>query len=267
MDSHSPLDRIHLTSFVFLPNSPLFSNTIIKSKSNKTPSPIKSLTNDPTGYFRTSTNKAIVPGTAPEKLEYGDIDILVDKRLPGFNRTKLLEALDAKLAARPGHISSFAIPVPGELDKYFRLGIHVCKQGYYKWETMRYSYGDLWHIISTIVTRYELMLNSTGLYIRVALQRGDIKRDRLLCLISSPREMMEFLGLDTVQYSSRFGTIDKGFRWCAASRLFRRDIFEKESVSDNGRRGQCITNLLPSGCLNSPRRMGSGRRTHLIVYH
>lgn len=38
-------------------------------------------------------------------------------------------------------------------------------------ETMKYSYGDLWHIISTIVTRYELILNNIGLYIRVALQR------------------------------------------------------------------------------------------------
>ena len=120
---------------------------------------------------------------------------------------------------------------------------------------MKCSYGDLWHIISTIVTRYELMLNNTGLYIRVALQKGDIKREGLFCLKSSPQEMMEFLRLDAVQYSSRFGTIDEGFRWCAASRLFRSDIFEKESVRDNGRRGQCIANLLPSGCL------------HLIVHH
>ena len=101
-----------------------------------------------------------------------------------------------------------------------------------------YSYGDLWYIIGTIVTRYDLTLNDTGLYIRVALQRGDVKREGLICLTSSPREMMEFLGLDAVQYSSRFGTIDEAFRWCAASRVFRSDVFEKESVSDKEARIQ-----------------------------
>ena len=109
-----------------------------------------------------------------------------------------MEALGAKHSTKPGHTSSFAIPVPGELDKYFQLDIHVCKQGYCEWETMMYLYGDLWHIIGAIVTRYDLTLNDTGLYIRVALKRGDVKREGLLCQTSSPREMMEFLGLDAV---------------------------------------------------------------------
>ena len=57
VDMHLPLGLIRLTSFVCLLSNTLFSKSTFKSKSNIPHSPVKSSTNDPTGYFRTSTTK------------------------------------------------------------------------------------------------------------------------------------------------------------------------------------------------------------------
>lgn len=180
--------------------------------------------------------RAITPIEAPEKKDYGDIDILVDHELSGFNSGNLAGILSAKLSLRAGRTSSFAIPLPGISDAYFQLDIRLCRKDHFEWETMIHSYGDLCHIVGATVTRFGLAINDTGLHLRIAEIDMTHKKDALLFLTHNPREIMDFLGLDAHTLENGFKTLDEVFKWAASSRLFRKRFFVKDVISEKEER-------------------------------
>lgn len=175
--------------------------------------------------------RTIVPPEAPEKGDHGDIDVLVDGPRLNLSGRDLEQALGADAHIKAGVISSFAIRIPGDDNSYFQLDVHLCKKGCFEWANVIHAYGDLWHIIGSMVTRFGFAINDSGLHICVGQAKETNKRDCLLLLTSDPQEMMEFLGLDKDQYEKGFSTLDELFEWAISMPFFRRKVFEKETVS------------------------------------
>ena len=180
--------------------------------------------------------RAIVPPQAPEKDDHGDIDFLVQEPLSNFTIQDLATELGAKESMKAGGISSFGIRISEDKEDFFQLDIHQCKKKDFEWESVIYSYGDIWHIIGSVVTRFGLAINNTGLHARIKEIEKTSKKTSLLLLTTNPQEMMDFLGLDGTRYHKGFSTLDELFEWATAMPLFRRSIFEKETASGKNER-------------------------------
>lgn len=174
-------------------------------------------------------NRVVVPPEAPEKDDHGDIDALVDEALFKFTSQDLQKALGADAYIRAGRTTSFAIRLAENGSDFFQLDVGTCKKGCLEWESLIYAYGDLWHIIGSTVTRFDLAINDCGLHARV---KESNSKDSLLHLTSNPQKMMDLLGLDVSRYDEGFFTLDELFEWTTSTPLFRRRIFEKETNSE-----------------------------------
>lgn len=180
--------------------------------------------------------RVVVPPEAPEKSDHGDIDFLTDEPLFSFTVQDLELALGADAHTKAGGTTSFAIRMLKDSNNFFQLDVHVCKKGCIEWESVIYAYGDLWHIIGSIVTRFGLVINDSGLYACIEEIEEANKKASLLLLTSKPREMMDFLGLDDLQYEKGFSTLDELFEWACSMPLFRKKFFEKETISGKEKR-------------------------------
>ncbi len=188
---------------------------------------------DHTGSVLTKFYKRVyVPPEAPEKTDHGDIDVLVDETLFNVTAEDLVKALDAKAHTKAGGNSSFAIQTPEDSEKFFQLDIHPCKNGYFEWESVLYSYGDIWIIIGSIATRFGLAINNHGFHIRVEELEVTRRKESLLLLTNKPQEIMEFLGLDGGRYAEGFITLDEIFEWATAMPFFRQEFFVREPVTN-----------------------------------
>ena len=180
-----------------------------------------------------SYSRVVVPPEAPEKSDHGDIDVLVDGPLFNFTAQDLAQELGAMDYTKAGGTSSFAIRTSEDSDCFFQLDVKRCKQGCFEWESVIYSYGDIWHIIGSVATRFGLKINDSGLYARIGEIEATNRKDALLLLTSNTLDMMSFLGLDCFRYEKGFSTLDELFEWAVAMPLFRRRFFEKETTSAN----------------------------------
>lgn len=189
-------------------------------------------------YYR----QAVVPPPAPEKIDHGDIDVLVTEPLRQVLREELAQALDARNHMSGGaHANSFAIRVPDTDDesdgeRYLQLDVRISWKERFEWEKTIYSYGDLWHIIGSAATRFSLMINDAGLHIRLAGVEDKYQKDCVLFLTRDPSDIMAFLGLDQGAFRKGFDTLDEIFGWAVGSRIFRRNVFEKEIISEKQQR-------------------------------
>lgn len=175
--------------------------------------------------------RVVVPPEAPEKGDHGDIDFLAIEPLFNFTGQDLELGLGADAHIKAGGTTSFAIRISKDSNNLFQLDVHLCKKECFEWERVIYAYGDLWHIIGFIVTRFGLAINDSGLHARVEEIEETNKKDSLLLLTSEPREMMAFLGLDSLRYGRGFSTLDEVFEWASSMPLFRKNFFEKETIS------------------------------------
>ena len=195
----------------------------------------------------------VVPPEAPEKSDHGDIDVLVDEPLFRFTGQDLAKELGAEARMKAGATNCFALRISGDSDNFFQLDVHQCKKGCFEWESVIYSYGDIWRIIGSTVTRFGLAINDSGLHARIEEVEATHRKDSLLLLTGNPHEMMEFLGLDVARYKRGFATLDEIFGWATSMPLFPKKLFEKENVSEKERRArekrpmywQFVTEWLP----------------------
>ena len=181
-------------------------------------------------------SRVIVPPEAPEKVDHGDIDVLIDEPLFKFTIEDLKHALNAEAHTKAGYVSSFAIQLPEDRDKYFQLDIQTSKKGSLEWASVIYGYGDIWHIIGSTVTRFGLALDDSGLHARVKKIEGSSRKYCLLFLTGDPQEMMDFLGLDGLKYEKGFSNLDELFDWAVSMPFFRTKIFQKETTSADQQR-------------------------------
>ena len=194
-------------------------------------------------------DRVYTPAEAPEKLDYGDIDILVDRPLHNFTRETLAHALGAVDHLKQRSVSSFAIPISESGGEYLQLDVHACHPDIFEWETTLYAYGDLWRILGCCANRHGLAINDSGLHLRIPEIDKTHPKDSLLHLTSDPRDIMDFLGLDFDAFITGFATLDEAFTWATSSRFFIRRPFEKVSPSKKDDRPmyrQFVTEWLPA---------------------
>ena len=181
-------------------------------------------------------NRVIVPPEAPEKVDHGDIDVLVDEPLFNFTSEDIKQALGAEAHMKAGRTNCFAIQLSDDGDRYFQLDIQTCKKGSLEWASVIYGYGDIWHIIGSAVTRFDLAIDDSGLHARVKKIEGTNRKDCRLFLTSDPQKMMDFFGLDGLKYQKGFSTLDELFEWAVSMPYFQKKIFQKETTSADQKR-------------------------------
>ena len=153
-----------------------------------------------------------------------------------FTSEDIKQALGAEAHQKAGRTNCFAIQLSEDDDRYFQLDIQSCKKGSLEWASVIYGYGDIWHIIGSTVTRFDLAIDDSGLHARVKKIGGTNRKDCRLFLTSDPQEMMDFLGLDGLKYEKGFPTLDELFEWAVSMPYFRKNIFQKETTSADQQR-------------------------------
>ncbi|KAF2153419.1 hypothetical protein K461DRAFT_293683 [Myriangium duriaei CBS 260.36] len=184
---------------------------------------------------------------APEKQDHGDIDFLVQQPFPDTNTDTLVQALDAVDVARPkgdSTITSFAVPYSDHstgATKHAQVDLQVCPGNTIEWMTHRWSYSTSWDILGYVVRPFGFTPNDVGLYLRIEEGEGNSKKGKakgnMLFLSSSPRPIVEFLGMSWAEFEAGFDTLDQLFGWLATCRLLRRrnDVVEDGNARDRAR--------------------------------
>ncbi|CAF9942118.1 hypothetical protein IMSHALPRED_003213 [Imshaugia aleurites] len=106
----------------------------------------------------------------------------------------------------------------------------------YEWENVVYAYGDIWQVIGATVTHFGLTINDSGLHARIKEIEGTNKKGGLRFLTRDPLAMMDLIGLDGPRYEEGFSSLDELFEWAISMPLFRRKVFERETIS--GKQGR-----------------------------
>lgn len=195
--------------------------------------------------LRTFFVQAECPIEAPEKSDYGDIDILVStplKDAAAGSADEIARAIGAVTHKRTSGnpTTHFAVPWPTTLPddddnnnktgaeaeaeagaKYIQLDLHLCPTPTaFAWELFHHSHGDLWNIIGSSIRRLGLTPSNSGFYVRIEELESRNKNAARVLLTKSPGETLRFLGLDEKRYWSRFGSVKEMFRYAASCRFF-----------------------------------------------
>ena len=257
----------------------------------------------PIVYYRVKVNlvaklksffaEVSVPHEAPEKLDHGDIDILLhtpltvprDHLFSEAHISAIREVLGAVRHEKrgPGQ-RSLAIPIP-ELDAvtdegqiqeaYVQVDLtHCSSSSTLRWLMLVQSYGDVFQAIGVSLRPLGLAFLPECFIARIPQSTfserpedaasggyGHNKRDRELNLSSDPDAVLEFLGLDVGKWHDGFSTQDEVFRWIVRGRFFDRRTFERaeEEVGDK----DYNKNVLSQELWSSKQRNREKRRKRL----
>ncbi|KAL9080820.1 MAG: hypothetical protein Q9157_000516 [Trypethelium eluteriae] len=186
--------------------------------------------------------KAAVPPEAPEKLDYGDIDVLVEQHFGhrGLSIQQIASLLQAKRHVSHGDSMSFAVKLPSELEDtsvpFAQLDISTCRQGDLEWGFFMNSYGDLWQIIGLTIRDLGLTASDRGLHVRIPeIEVHNAKESRLF-MTHDPVLTMQFMGLDEKRFGAGFNTENEMFAWIAGGRLFSGSNCEQRQNSNDRQR-------------------------------
>lgn len=184
---------------------------------------------------------AAVPLEAPEKADYGDIDILVSAPLTSSGAgpdALLATALEAKAVVRSGPLTSFAVPYPGSdgCSLYLQLDIHECPAETFRWQLFHESNGDLWNMLGTTLRRFGLTANDVGFHARVPeIEHKDRKKSFVL-LTMEPDAVLAFLALDGQMYWTGFETLEGLWRYVCGCRFFTPGVYRRADLKANDRK-------------------------------
>lgn len=193
---------------------------------------------------------------APEKIEHGDIDILVEGPLkPSSSIKELQSALGAVTYIDSPPTAYFAI-WDSQLEAYAQLDVHVCQQGGIEWECFHRAYGDLWNILKVMGKPFGISVNYTG--IRISAESIEKRKNKanMLFLTASAQEAIEFFGCDWGQYQRGFQTVEELFAFCAQCRFIHHEEIawgQRDEGKWKEKRPLCrrwVTEYLPSVMAN-----------------
>ena len=193
-------------------------------------------------WFRPYFAQIAAPPEAPEKVDHGDIDILVEQRQDkvGLSAQDIADMLEAERHVTQGNSLSFAVKLPLEQGDtsvpFAQLDIHVCHRGYLEWECFMQSYGDLWQIIGLTIRDLGLTATDRGLHVRIPEIETENAKESRLFMTKDPVTTMQFLGLDAVQYGTGFSTENEIFAWIASGRFFSGDKCQQRQNSNDRQR-------------------------------
>ncbi|CBY01665.1 hypothetical protein LEMA_P004520.1 [Plenodomus lingam JN3] len=190
-----------------------------------------------------------IPRDAPSKIDYGDVDLLVEgTRLETADETiwtTIKEALGAELQLPNGASQSYAIPHPTILEAYVQVDVEISPGNgtpdsvqLFEWTLFMKGDSDLVQIIGIAHRPLGLLCNDRGLHVRLEQIELYDKKRALLFLTRDPVKAMEFYGFDVAKYHAGFANETELFDWVSTSRLFYREVFENRVEKANDRSRQ-----------------------------
>jgi hypothetical protein len=209
--------------------------------------------------------EVVCPPEAPEKIDHGDVDILVSVPRRDINMDEIASSLTAIRRTRVGVTTSFAVPHPTQKATYAQVDAHVCREGCLRWELWMGGYGDLVQIIGVLSRGIGLTMTDKGLHVRIPEIEPTNRKAAMIYLTSDVESVMIFLGLDVEAYRNGFNSIEKIYAWCAAGRFFGRDTEKKSEYSANDRsrlrKRKMFTDFLTEWVPNHPETFKNETKT------
>lgn len=186
------------------------------------------------------------PIEAPEKPDYGDVDIIVCSPLRDFSQkleidNELATAIGATHHKTGKPTSNFAIPwsraaekrpnatdavemFPAEKSKrpiFIQVDIStVGSPASFKWQVFNHSHGDLWNMVGSLIRGYGLTASNSGIYVRIAELEPLNKTAARLLLTSDPTEALKFLGMEEERYWRPFPRKRDLFKYVSTCRFY-----------------------------------------------
>ncbi|KAK6005373.1 hypothetical protein QM012_008152 [Aureobasidium pullulans] len=174
---------------------------------------------------------------APEKLDYGDVDIVIE-----LSSSTPLPHQQVALDLRAKHIKnnhptySFAVPLEDkdiEVQTFAQVDVQVCLPGDLAWTIFLHGYGDLGSILGMFNFSDGFTSNHGGFFVRIKEQEAQNWSASQVFLSKDPNLVMHFLGLDKHKFKSGFDSERQLFDWAVKSRLFsRRSVMKRKENSE-----------------------------------
>lgn len=183
-------------------------------------------------YFSSAIALAEVPG----KVDFGDVDIIVEQPKTSFTADQLAKWLGAARYRVNGPLSSFAVPLPDTDDLFAQIDVETCPEGFIQWEIFHNSFGDLWQILGSIIRDNGLTASDKGLHVRIPELEQVSRKGSRMFLTKDPTETMQLLGLDINKYKAGFANLEDIYSWCAACKFFHPGRFQDRLISADERR-------------------------------
>jgi hypothetical protein len=208
-----------------------------------TPEEYKTIRDKCVLVLRNFYEQVVCPPEAPEKIDHGDIDLLVSVPRRPINMDELNANLQSIRRTRVGVTTSFAVPHPTKQYSYAQIDAHACPESYLEWELWMGGYGDLVQILGVLNRGIGLTMNDKGLHVRIPEIEPINRKSSMVYLTNDVNMVMKFLGLNGDEYTQGFSTMDQLFAWCAAGRFYGPDneraddeeIIAKTSANDRRR--------------------------------
>ena len=208
-------------------------------------------------YFADSHAKVAILREAPEKVDYGDIDLFVglDEDVEFLRLANEMGARgliihstgavqnctvgvpkDESSRERPAVLyqttqsnSSSRSPSPAEVtpEDYAQIDITIIPTDLVDWHTFYSAYGDLNGLLGHIITNLGFTITDRGLWLRMKeldvsknIERtGLADSEGKLMLSKDPAQVMRFLGLSVDEWDAGFSTLHSFYSWLGACRV------------------------------------------------
>lgn len=209
------------------------------------------------GYFPDPRVKIAALKEAPEKLDYGDMDLFI-----GLNKqvdfVELANALGAAglIIHSTGDVQKCTIgvlkdgatsssptvqyhtahsndnhtsgsPAESTPEEYAQIDIEVIPTDLVEWHVFYSAYGDLNGLLGHIVTNLGFTVTDQGLWLRMKevdaaklIERANLTdRQGRILLSKDPKHVMRFMGLSVVRWDTGFATLDELYEWLGECRM------------------------------------------------
>jgi hypothetical protein len=211
--------------------------------------------------LETIFNRVVVPRDAPAKVDYGDIDFLVEGHT--FSKNELWDDVQTTLGAenqkRNGGSTSFAIPHPEIPGAHLQIDVELSPGDgtsdgaeLFEWTKFMKGDSDMMQIIGITHRALGLTCTDQGLYVRIEDIFPDNKDKAKLFLTRDPHEAMNFYGLDTAKYWTGFKDETELFNWCQMvdSSPLQSSTAEsrRATIAHDRQRGRCTRVSSSSTC-------------------
>ena len=133
-----------------------------------------------------------VPPEAPEKTDFGDVDVLVAGAGREVTVGDISNALKAVAHTTTKFPASFAVPLEGVDNAYAQIDIETSCAQLVPWLLWLKSYGDLTIVLGSLHRDLGLTISHTGLYLRIEELEKSSRKASMLKLTNNPAKAMEF---------------------------------------------------------------------------
>lgn len=193
------------------------------------------------------------PPLPPGATTTSRLQLIVCRQRNESREQAMSRALDAQWEHVADGVSIFGLQFPEGHSRGFALVVKFCTESCFDWSLMLLSYGDLWHIVTSMVRPLGFEILDTGLCLRIpviaddtrqrplrrALSRlgedpyewattylgGSSEVDTSRCLLrlsNDPGKVSSFLGLDWQKHQAGFMDETDACEWVTECRFFRR---------------------------------------------